>query len=223
MSPAAPRLVLVIGTATDIGKTWVGRPGAGAAARTGTAVAARKPAQSADADDPGPSDAEVLGGGSGEPPEDVCPAASQLPDRHGAAHGRRAFRTPVPTLDDLLAELTWPTPRGRRRVARDGGRPPVPHRGRRRRGRRRRAPRPRPGAARRRRGPRHGQRRAPLAGPVRRPPRCVTFLNRFDPADDLHQRNLDWLRSRERLEVVVDLEALTAVVAGAHPRVTAGH
>ena len=50
---------------------------------------------------------------------------------------------------------------------------------------------------------------APFAG---RP--AVVFLNRFDPATDLHRRNLDWLRTRERLEVVVDLEALSTVVRG---------
>ena len=42
----------------------------------------------------------------------------------------------------------------------------------------------------------------------------VVFLNRYDPADDLHRRNLDWLRTRERLEVIVDLEALSNRVAG---------
>ena len=42
----------------------------------------------------------------------------------------------------------------------------------------------------------------------------IVFLNRFDPAEDLHRRNLDWLRTRERLEVVVDLEAHSNRVAG---------
>jgi hypothetical protein len=42
----------------------------------------------------------------------------------------------------------------------------------------------------------------------------VVFLNHFDVEDDLHRRNLDWLRTRERLEVVVDLEALSNRVAG---------
>ena len=42
----------------------------------------------------------------------------------------------------------------------------------------------------------------------------VVFLNRYDGADDLQRRNLDWLRTREGLEVVVDLEALTSVVRG---------
>jgi hypothetical protein len=37
----------------------------------------------------------------------------------------------------------------------------------------------------------------------------MVFLNRFDPADQLHVANAEWLRTREGLEVFVDLEALT--------------
>ncbi|MGI8755067.1 MAG: hypothetical protein ACR2MB_04245 [Acidimicrobiales bacterium] len=36
----------------------------------------------------------------------------------------------------------------------------------------------------------------------------VTFLNRYDATLDLHRRNLEWLRTRQGLEVIVDLEAL---------------
>jgi dethiobiotin synthetase len=36
----------------------------------------------------------------------------------------------------------------------------------------------------------------------------VVVLNRFDPTDDLHVRNLAWLRTREGLDVVTDAEAL---------------
>ena len=36
----------------------------------------------------------------------------------------------------------------------------------------------------------------------------VVFLNRFDRDVDLHRRNLDWLRTREGLEVETDPEAL---------------
>ncbi len=40
----------------------------------------------------------------------------------------------------------------------------------------------------------------------------VVVLNRFDPADDLHARNLTWLRTREGLDVVTDAEALADVL-----------
>jgi len=39
------------------------------------------------------------------------------------------------------------------------------------------------------------------------------FLNRFDPLDDLHPRNRDWLATRAGLEVVTDPEALERIVA----------
>jgi dethiobiotin synthetase len=45
-------------------------------------------------------------------------------------------------------------------------------------------------------------------------PAPIVYLNRFDEADDLHRRNAEWLRTREGLEVVTDLEALAQRVAG---------
>ena len=38
------------------------------------------------------------------------------------------------------------------------------------------------------------------------PHRVVVFLNRFDPDDDVHVRNADWLRAREGFEVITDLD-----------------
>jgi hypothetical protein len=40
------------------------------------------------------------------------------------------------------------------------------------------------------------------------------FLNRYDECDDLHRRNAEWLRTREGLEIVTDLEALAQQLAG---------
>ncbi len=40
----------------------------------------------------------------------------------------------------------------------------------------------------------------------------VVHLNRFDETDDLHRRNLAWLRTREGLDVVTDAEALADVL-----------
>ena len=64
------------------------------------------------------------------------------------------------------------------------------------------------GGARRRRRARHDQPGAPQCRRARRLAAVVVYLNRFDRADDLHRRNLDWLRTREGLEVVTDPEAL---------------
>jgi dethiobiotin synthetase len=48
---------------------------------------------------------------------------------------------------------------------------------------------------------------APFAGH-----RTVVLLNRFDPGVDLHRRNHEWLTARQGLEVVVDPEALAALI-----------
>ncbi len=207
------RLVLVVGTATDIGKTWVGGQVLARLVASGSTVAARKPAQSADADDPGPSDAEVLAAASGEDPAAVCPAhrtyhVAMAPPMAADATGR-----PEPTIDELLGELTWPDPAvavgwletvggPRSPIGADGDAVTV-------------AERLDPDLVVLVADAGLGTVNAvllslaPFAGR-----RCVTFLNRFDPADDLHQRNLAWLRTRERLEVHVDLEALVATVRG---------
>ncbi len=40
----------------------------------------------------------------------------------------------------------------------------------------------------------------------------VVYLNRFDDRSDLHVRNAEWLRTREGLDVVTDIEALATFV-----------
>ena len=48
---------------------------------------------------------------------------------------------------------------------------------------------------------------APFAGR-----RCVVLLNRYDEADDLHQRNHAWLVDQHGLEVVTTTDALADAV-----------
>ena len=101
------RLVLVAGTATDVGKTWVAATVARELRRLGTAVAARKPVQSFDPG-PEPTDAEVLGEATGEDPEQVCPShrwypLAMAPPMAAAALGRPPF-----SIGDLTDELRWP-------------------------------------------------------------------------------------------------------------------
>ena len=208
------RLVVVVGTATDIGKTWVGGQVLARLRTAGLAVGARKPAQSAEADDPGPSDAAVLAAATGEPVERVCPperwyAVAMAPPMAAAALGLA-----VPTIDELLGELTWPdgpaldlgwveTVGGPRSpIGSDGDAVTV-------------AERLAPDVIVLVADAGLGTVNAVLVSiaPLERWP-VVVFLNRFDPDDDLHQRNLDWLRTREGLEVVVDLEALSSRMRG---------
>jgi dethiobiotin synthetase len=103
------RLVAVVGTGTDIGKTYVTARLLGALRAEGTAVAARKPAQSFDlSDDPADRDAAVLGAASGEASETVCPShrwyeVAMAPPIAAALLGRPPF-----TVADLVEELQWP-------------------------------------------------------------------------------------------------------------------
>jgi dethiobiotin synthetase len=107
------RLVLVCGTATEVGKTWVSALLLGELRHRGVTVAARKPAQSFDIDSEGtrlggPTDAERLGAASGESPGEVClPSRSyhraMAPPMAAEALGLEPF-----SVADLVAELTWP-------------------------------------------------------------------------------------------------------------------
>jgi len=108
--PARPdRTVVVVGTGTDVGKTWVTAALARDLVAAGVRVAARKPAQSFAPEDPvGGRDAAVLGAATGEDPDVVCPAHRSYevplaPPMAAAALGR-----PPISLADLLGELTWP-------------------------------------------------------------------------------------------------------------------
>ncbi|HWE65688.1 MAG TPA: dethiobiotin synthase [Acidimicrobiales bacterium] len=103
------RIVLVAGTGTEIGKTWVSARLLTGLRQAGATVAARKLAQSFDpGDDPGGLDAAVLGRASGEPPEVVCPPdrwyeVAMAPPMAAARLGRPPF-----TVAHLLGELSWP-------------------------------------------------------------------------------------------------------------------
>lgn len=110
------RIVLVCGTGTEVGKTWVGSRLLEELRRRGLTVAARKPAQSFDVDSEGstlggPTDAEVLAEASGEDPETVCASfrsyhRAMAPPMAAEALGRPGF-----TVAELVAELNWPPAR----------------------------------------------------------------------------------------------------------------
>ncbi len=105
------RLVLVAGTGTDVGKTWVSARLLAALRAAGSTVAARKPAQSFDpADDPAGLDSAVLGAASGETSESVCHPSrwyeiAMAPPMAADALGRGRL-----TLAELVQDLAWPAP-----------------------------------------------------------------------------------------------------------------
>jgi len=103
---ARPRLlVLVTGTATEIGKTWFSAATAAELRAQGLRIAARKPVQSGE---PGPpSDAEVLAVATGEDPSTVCPphrtySVAWAPPMAADELGLQPF-----TVADLVAEIGW--------------------------------------------------------------------------------------------------------------------
>lgn len=99
----------VVGTATEVGKTWVAARLLEALTGRGVAAAARKPVQSYEAAVPAPTDADVLGAATGEDPADVCPPHRWLPVAMAPPMAADVLGLTVPTIGDLVAELVWPT------------------------------------------------------------------------------------------------------------------
>ncbi len=108
------RLVLVCGTGTEVGKTWVGARLLRELRNRGLSVAARKPAQSFDIDSDGqrlggPTDAEVLGAASGEHPDSVCQTFRSYHRAMAPPMAADALGLPRFTVADLVAEMSWPS------------------------------------------------------------------------------------------------------------------
>ena len=208
MSARPAHLVLVIGTATEVGKTWVGGQVLTILRAAGISVAARKPAQSFDPSDTGPTDAEVLADATGETPEQVCPPHRSYQVAMAPPMAADALGLPPPTLAQLLGELAWPEPPPAIGWVETVGGP--------------RSPIGDDGDA------------VDLAAAIQPDTvvlvadaglgtvnaalvslapfsnfRVVVILNRYDKSLDLHRRNLDWLQTREGLEVVINPEALS--------------
>jgi dethiobiotin synthetase len=208
------RVVLVVGTGTEVGKTWVSARVLAGLRAAGVTVAARKPAQSFDpGDDPAGYDSAILGAATGEPATSVCPPhrayeRPMAPPMAAASLGRDRF-----SVADLVGELAWPaggTEVGlvesaggvRSPQADDGDAVALA-----------RALRPDVvllvadaglgtiNSVRLSVGAMGG---GPGGGPGPHPPPApvVVVLNRFDPRNELHRRNRDWLVERDGLTLV---------------------
>lgn len=208
------RLVLVTGTGTDVGKTWVTVALLAQLRSHGVSVAARKPAQSFAAAE-STTDASLLGEASGESAETVCPPHRWYPVALAPPMAADALgREPI-AVADLADEIDWPEGVAVGFVEGAGGlRSPIAHDG-------------------------DSLSLVQLLSPdlvllVADPALGVVstvrmtadalgeqpllvLLNRYDEADEVHRRSLDWLRDVDRLTVVTDLMAvtdrLTALVA----------
>ena len=213
MANRPERLVLVAGTGTEVGKTWVACRLARALRRRGLIVAARKPAQSYDpADDLADTDAALLAHATGDHPAVVCPQHRWYPSAMAPPMAAEALGRPPFTVADLVGELTWPPAVGVGLVEAAGGvRSPIAADG--------------DGVALAAAlhpehvvlvadaglGTINGVRLA-IAALASWP--VIVVLNRYDLADDVHARNLEWLAGRDGLDVVTDPDALVAPVVG---------
>jgi dethiobiotin synthetase len=210
------RLVVVAGTGTEIGKTWVAARVLVELRAAGVAVAARKPAQSFDPGDH-ETDAHVLAAATGEPHTTVCPLhrwyeVAMAPPMAAELLGRRAF-----TIDELASELAWPAPNPavglvesaggvRSPLANDGDTIDLVE-----------ALQPDAvvlvadaglGTINSVRLSIEALDRGAHVASI------VVFLNRYDGTDPLHRRNSAWLAERDGYRVITSLPRLTAAVRG---------
>jgi dethiobiotin synthetase len=205
-------LVLCVGTATEVGKTWVGAATLRGLRARGHEVAARKPAQSHDPADDHPLDAEVLAEATGETPDEVCPPGRTYPVAMAPPMAAAALDRPVPTLGELLDELSWPVPAPavgwletvggpRSPIASDGDAVDLCER---------LAPDVVVLVADAGLGTINAVLLsiAPFRALGHEP---VVVLNRFDPADDLHRRNAAWLHDHG-VAALLDVDALVELI-----------
>ncbi|MDQ1398281.1 MAG: dethiobiotin synthetase [Acidimicrobiaceae bacterium] len=194
------RLVVVVGTGTGVGKTWVTARLIELCRAKGLRVAARKPAQSFAAGEV--TDAEILSGASGEKPDEVCrphrwfdrPLA---PPMAAEVLGLGAF-----SIADLAGELAWPEAVDlgfvegaggvRSPLAADGDAVDLIHElG--------------PDVVVLVADPGLGTLnlvRLSVDALTGQP--VVVYLNRFDDGDDLHRRNRQWLEMQNQLTIETD-------------------
>jgi dethiobiotin synthetase len=201
------RLVLVTGTGTEVGKTWVSARLAEVLRARGLRVAARKPAQSFEPGT-GPTDAEVLADATGEEVNVVCPRHRWYEVPMAPPMAADALQRPTITIADLAAETTFPPAIDVGLVEGAGGvRSPLAHDG----DATDLAARLRPDAVVLVADAGLGTINAVLLSLAALEPAPVhVMLNRFDADEPLHQANRRWLGEQFGLDVVVDMDALAA-------------
>ena len=102
------RLIVVLGTTTGVGKTWVSAKVLARLKAGGTTVAARKPVQSHAPCDL-ETDADVLALATGEPRDTVCPPHRSYGMAMAPPIAAAFAGTAPPALEELLTELEWPS------------------------------------------------------------------------------------------------------------------
>jgi dethiobiotin synthetase len=208
-----PRVVLVAGTATEVGKTWVACSLTHRLRATGINVAARKPVQSFDPRDALGKDSRLLADATGEAEDLVCPARFTFPLAMAPPMAAEALGRDAPTIDELCRWLSssWPPGVELGLVEAVGGvRSPLGADGDTTDLVRELDPdlvllvsQPALGAINAVRSASSGLAPWPV----------VVFLNRYDGAEEVQRRNRVWLSQRDHLDVRCDLGDLDDLVA----------
>jgi dethiobiotin synthetase len=208
-------LLGVLGTHTEVGKTWVSVQLLRAARQLGLRVAARKPVQSF-APDGSATDAEQLSAATGERAEQVCATARCYELAMAPPMAADCLNQPRITAAELLAELSWPPAVDLGLIESVGGpRSPMTHDA-------------------------DSVEFIECVQPdclllvadaglgslnaIRLSLSCLpalrvhVMLNRFDAGDPLHQLNRSWLRERHDIHAYENVsELLSAIIAGSAP------
>lgn len=201
------QLIGVLGTQTEIGKTWVAAQLLAHARKQGLRVAARKPVQSFEAGQ-GPTDAQLLAAATGEQSGQVCPPHRNYPLALAPPMAADLLQRPRILLAELCAEIHWPADSDLGLVETVGGpRSPLSHDAD---------------------SVDLIQRLRPdrvilvadaglgTLNAVRLSLACLSpltacvFLNRFDADNELHRLNRDWLRERYGAHVATEVAELLA-------------
>jgi dethiobiotin synthetase len=213
LSVRPERLVLISGTGTEVGKTWVACRLAVALRDRDLHVAARKPVMSYDPDDDlAASDAALLARATDETPEAVCPPNRWYPVAMAPPMAAEVLGRPAFCVADLVDEIVWPRGVAVGLVESVGG--PL-------------SPLADDGDT---------LTLTELLNPDRvvlvadaglgtinavrsmiglfEPWPLTVVLNRYDAMDDLHRRNRTWLVDREHLDVVISAEQMVPTLLG---------
>jgi dethiobiotin synthetase len=198
------RRLIIAGTGTEVGKTWVAVRLL-EHARTLGSVAARKPAQSFSSEDPA-TDADLLAAASGESPQSVCPphrwySVPMAPPMAADALGLGTIR-----LQDLIAETPWPATQLALIETAGGLCSPIAHDADNLELIHRLNPNEVILVADAGLGTLNAVR---LCLRALEGVKTTVFLNRFDASKDLHRRNREWLL-KEGVKVVVAVEEVMA-------------
>lgn len=207
-------LVVVTGTATEVGKTWLTARVASVLRAQGTEVAARKPVMSFDPAEE-TNDAQVLAQATGEEETTICPPHRRYGVAMAPPMAADVLKRPRLKMNELVDELHLPD-RGVALVEGVGGvRSPLAHDGD-------------TISLTERLNPSYVVVVAPSGlGAINdvlttrdslgdRWP-LIVFLNRFDASDNLHARNLAWLRDEESVPLAVTPQRVARCILESRP------